>query len=168
VPLLALLALFIVGCDSSCQAIRSRRRGSALARLRRVALGRAASNELGTSEDGKRKHCTLRWATFLAWSSQTSSKRRLLRAILEAHHAAVRSQLQRHRGREVKTTGDGVLAPFDGPARAQEIVRAVRPLDIEVRAGIRNLRPNQSSTSSYWDTEHISWELVPKPESVHP
>ena len=62
------------------------------------------------------------------------------RAILEAHHTAIRSQLQRHRGREVKTTGDGVLALFDGPARAvrcaQEIVRAVRPLDIEVRAGL--------------------------------
>ena len=40
------------------------------------------------------------------------------RAILEAHHTAIRSQLHRHRGREVKTTGDGVLALFDGPARA--------------------------------------------------
>jgi class 3 adenylate cyclase len=62
------------------------------------------------------------------------------RSTLEAHHAAVRSQLQRYRGREVKTTGDGFLALFDGPARAvrcaQEIVRAVRPLDIEVRAGV--------------------------------
>lgn len=62
------------------------------------------------------------------------------RATLEAHHATVRAQLQRHRGREVKTTGDGFLALFDGPARAvrcaQEIVRAVRSLDIEVRAGV--------------------------------
>jgi pimeloyl-ACP methyl ester carboxylesterase len=62
------------------------------------------------------------------------------RATLAAHDTAVRSQLQRHRGREVKTTGDGFLALFDGPARAvrcaQEIVRAVRPLDIEIRAGL--------------------------------
>jgi pimeloyl-ACP methyl ester carboxylesterase len=62
------------------------------------------------------------------------------RSTLEAHHAAVREQLQRHRGREVKTTGDGFLALFDGPARAvrcaQEIVKAVRPLDIEIRAGV--------------------------------
>jgi class 3 adenylate cyclase len=62
------------------------------------------------------------------------------RSTLEAHHAAVRSQLQRHRGREVKTTGDGFLALFDGPARAvrcaQEIVKAVQPLDLEVRAGV--------------------------------
>jgi pimeloyl-ACP methyl ester carboxylesterase len=62
------------------------------------------------------------------------------RATLAAHDTAVREQLLRHRGREVKTTGDGFLALFDGPARAvrcaQEIVRAVRPLDIEVRAGV--------------------------------
>ncbi len=62
------------------------------------------------------------------------------RSILEAHHTAVRSQLQRHRGREVKTTGDGFLALFDGPARAvhcaREIVKAVRPLNLEVRAGV--------------------------------
>ncbi|WP_026202595.1 adenylate/guanylate cyclase domain-containing protein [Bradyrhizobium sp. WSM2793] len=62
------------------------------------------------------------------------------RSTLEAHHAAVRSELERHRGREVKTTGDGFLALFDGPARAvrcaQRIVRAVRPLDLEVRAGV--------------------------------
>lgn len=36
------------------------------------------------------------------------------RSTLEAHHAAVRSELERHRGREVKTTGDGFLALFDG------------------------------------------------------
>lgn len=62
------------------------------------------------------------------------------RSILEAHHSAVRSELQRYRGREVKTTGDGFLALFDGPARAvrcaQEIVRAMRPLDLEIRAGV--------------------------------
>jgi class 3 adenylate cyclase len=62
------------------------------------------------------------------------------RSILEAHHTAVRSQLERYRGREVKTTGDGFLALFDGPARAvhcaREIVNAVRPLDLEVRAGV--------------------------------
>jgi hypothetical protein len=70
-PLSVPLALFIVGCDSSCRAIRSHWRGSALARLRRVALGRAASNGLGTPEDGKRKHWTLRCATFLVRSSET-------------------------------------------------------------------------------------------------
>lgn len=62
------------------------------------------------------------------------------RSTLEAHHAIVRSQLQRHRGQEVKTTGDGFLVLFDGPARAarcaQEIVKALQPLEIEIRAGV--------------------------------
>ena len=40
------------------------------------------------------------------------------RQLLERHDAAVRRQLALHRGREVKTMGDGFLATFDGPARA--------------------------------------------------
>jgi pimeloyl-ACP methyl ester carboxylesterase len=62
------------------------------------------------------------------------------RALLERHDAAVRHQLALHRGREVKTMGDGFLATFDGPARAIRCARAVREevagLGIEVRAGI--------------------------------
>jgi class 3 adenylate cyclase len=62
------------------------------------------------------------------------------RELLERHEAIVRRQLERHRGREVKTTGDGFLATFDGPARAigcaRAIVDAVQPLGIEIRAGL--------------------------------
>jgi pimeloyl-ACP methyl ester carboxylesterase len=62
------------------------------------------------------------------------------RALLERHDAAVRRQLTLHRGREVKTMGDGFLATFDGPARAIRCAAAVRDevagLGIEVRAGI--------------------------------
>jgi class 3 adenylate cyclase len=60
--------------------------------------------------------------------------------LLRSHHAAVRSQLERFRGHEVNTTGDGFVATFDGPARAVrcawEIADAVRPLGIEIRAGL--------------------------------
>ena len=38
--------------------------------------------------------------------------------MLERHDALFRRALERHRGREVKRTGDGFLATFDGPARA--------------------------------------------------
>ena len=59
--------------------------------------------------------------------------------LLEKHNAVVRALLARYRGNEVKTTGDGFLAIFDGPARAvkcaQGICGAVRPLGLEVRAG---------------------------------
>jgi class 3 adenylate cyclase len=59
--------------------------------------------------------------------------------LLEKHNATVRAFLARYRGTEVKTTGDGFLATFDGPARAvrcaQGICQAVKPLGLEVRAG---------------------------------
>ena len=45
---------------------------------------------------------------------------------LEAHNQVVREQLARFRGREVKTTGDGFLASFDGPARAIRAAHAIR------------------------------------------
>jgi class 3 adenylate cyclase len=62
------------------------------------------------------------------------------RQLLERHDAAVRRQLSLHRGREVKTMGDGFLATFDGPARAvraaRAVTEAVRAIGIEVRAGL--------------------------------
>jgi class 3 adenylate cyclase len=60
--------------------------------------------------------------------------------LLDRHHAIVRRELERHRGREVDTAGDGFLATFDGPARAVRcacaIRDAVRDLGLEVRAGV--------------------------------
>jgi pimeloyl-ACP methyl ester carboxylesterase len=60
--------------------------------------------------------------------------------LLNDHHALVRAEVVRHRGREIDTAGDGFLAAFDGPARgiraACAIAAAVRRLGIEVRAGI--------------------------------
>ncbi len=62
------------------------------------------------------------------------------RGLLDVHHAAVRRELARYRGTEVKSLGDGFLATFDGPARAVRcacaIAEAVRPLDIQVRCGL--------------------------------
>jgi class 3 adenylate cyclase len=62
------------------------------------------------------------------------------RQLLERHDAAIRRQLTLHRGREVKTMGDGFLATFDGPARAIRCATALQEdvagLGVEVRAGI--------------------------------
>ena len=62
------------------------------------------------------------------------------REILERHQRAVRDSLGRFQGREVKSTGDGVLATFDGPARAIRCARAIveesEPLGIRIRAGL--------------------------------
>jgi pimeloyl-ACP methyl ester carboxylesterase len=64
------------------------------------------------------------------------------RDLLEAHHQAVRRDLDRFRGREVKTLGDGSLATFDGPARAiqcgQAIAETARSLGLEERIGIHS------------------------------
>jgi class 3 adenylate cyclase len=60
--------------------------------------------------------------------------------LLERHHALVRAELERFRGREIDTAGDGFLATFDGPARAvrcaSAVRDAVRALGLEVRAGV--------------------------------
>jgi pimeloyl-ACP methyl ester carboxylesterase len=65
---------------------------------------------------------------------------RAWRDLLENHHALIRRELDRFRGREIDTAGDGFLASFDGPARAIRCARAiseeVRSLGIEVRAGL--------------------------------
>jgi pimeloyl-ACP methyl ester carboxylesterase len=62
------------------------------------------------------------------------------RGLLDVHHAAVRRELARYRGSEVKSLGDGFLATFDGPARAVRCACAIaedmRPLDIQVRCGL--------------------------------
>jgi len=62
------------------------------------------------------------------------------RELLDAHHAAVRRQLDRFRGREIDTSGDGFLASFDGPARAIRCagaaIDAVGELGLEIRAGV--------------------------------
>jgi class 3 adenylate cyclase len=62
------------------------------------------------------------------------------RDLLEEHQKLVRARLEQFEGREVKTTGDGFLAIFDGPTRAVECARALvddmPSLGIEVRAGM--------------------------------
>ena len=60
--------------------------------------------------------------------------------LLVDHQEVVRQQLGRFRGREVKTTGEGFLATFDGPARAIRAADAIRAglaeLGLEVRVGL--------------------------------
>src|SRR5947209_7836633 len=62
------------------------------------------------------------------------------RALLDEHHAVIRRNIARFRGREVKTTGDGFLATFDGPARgvrcACAIADEIKVLGIDIRAGL--------------------------------
>jgi class 3 adenylate cyclase/pimeloyl-ACP methyl ester carboxylesterase len=60
--------------------------------------------------------------------------------LVARHHALVRAQLDRYRGRELDTAGDGFFATFDGPIRAIRCAIAVRAavldLGLEIRAGL--------------------------------
>ena len=62
------------------------------------------------------------------------------RDLVDEHHGRVRRELERHRGREIDTAGDGFFASFDGPARAIRAACAIResvqPLGIDIRAGL--------------------------------
>jgi pimeloyl-ACP methyl ester carboxylesterase/class 3 adenylate cyclase len=62
------------------------------------------------------------------------------REVLGAQRTLVRRELDRYRGREIDTAGDGFFASFDGPARAVRCARmlrdAVQALGIEIRAGL--------------------------------
>jgi class 3 adenylate cyclase len=62
------------------------------------------------------------------------------RFLLERHDTLFRQALDRHRGREIKRTGDGFMATFDGPARAircaASVAEAMGSLGLEVRAGL--------------------------------
>jgi class 3 adenylate cyclase len=62
------------------------------------------------------------------------------RELLQAHHAAVRAELARYGGKEIRGTGDGVFATFDGPAKAiacaHRAVARVAELGLDIRAGV--------------------------------
>lgn len=65
---------------------------------------------------------------------------RAWRHVIERHHAVVRKELARHRGREIDTAGDGFFAAFDGPGRAIRCAAAIRDgaraLDLRLRIGV--------------------------------
>jgi class 3 adenylate cyclase len=62
------------------------------------------------------------------------------RELLDRHDELVRRELDRFKGREIVTTGDGFLVTFDGPGRAVRcalsITRAAAPIGVEIRAGV--------------------------------
>jgi class 3 adenylate cyclase len=80
--------------------------------------------------------------TDLVGSTETAARLgdRRWREVLDRHHVAVRDEIAKHRGQEVKSTGDGFLATFDGPARAilcaKSVVERLSDLGLTVRAGL--------------------------------
>ncbi len=73
------------------------------------------------------------------------------RDLLDHHNEIVRRDLERFRGREVDSAGDGFFATFDGPARAircaRSVVTNVRTLGLEVRAGYTPVSASLQATT---------------------
>jgi class 3 adenylate cyclase len=80
--------------------------------------------------------------TDIAGSTERASELgdRRWRELLDAHDRSVRREIARFQGREIKTTGDGFLSAFDGPARAIRCARAVTSsasqLGLRIRSGL--------------------------------
>jgi class 3 adenylate cyclase len=92
-------------------------------------------------EESDRVLCTLLFTDIVS-STQTAAAMgdRRWRELLDEHDRMFRLTLQRQRGREVNTTGDGFVATFDGPARAircaKTLVETAKGLGFEIRAGV--------------------------------
>ena len=113
---------------------------------------------------GDRPFVALGWAGYRTWLAERDGERVLLtllvtdivdstkralelgdatwRDMLARHYQDVRSILDRYRGRQIKTTGDGILASFDGAGRAIRAALAIRDkaeqTGLEIRAGVHS------------------------------
>ena len=86
------------------------------------------------------------------------------RKLLEAHDATVRREIARFRGSEVKSTGDGFLVLFDGPARAIQCAKAIMegmvPLGIELRAGLHTGEVERTQSDVLGIAVHIAARVM--------
>ena len=84
--------------------------------------------------------------------------------LLEAHHELVRTKLERHKGREIDTAGDGFLAAFDGPAAAIgcacSIRDSVQEIGLQIRAGIHTGECEASDRSLRGVAVHIGARVL--------
>jgi len=84
--------------------------------------------------------------------------------VLAGHDALARQRVAAYRGAVVKTTGDGVLATFDGPARAIEcatdLTQAVRDLGLEIRAGLHTGEVEERDGDVHGIAVHIAARVM--------
>jgi class 3 adenylate cyclase len=86
------------------------------------------------------------------------------RNLLDTHDAVARTIVEQHRGKIVKTTGDGILATFDGPGRAIHCALALRgalqPLGLEIRAGLHTGEVEMRGTDIAGIAAHIAARVL--------
>jgi pimeloyl-ACP methyl ester carboxylesterase/class 3 adenylate cyclase len=86
------------------------------------------------------------------------------RKLLLAHDATVRREIARFRGKEVKSTGDGFLVLFDGPARAIHcslaIIEGMVPLGMQIRAGLHTGEVERTKVDVHGIAVHIAARVM--------
>jgi class 3 adenylate cyclase len=86
------------------------------------------------------------------------------RNLLDTHDVVARTMVEQHRGKVVKTTGDGILATFDGPGRAIRCALALRdalqPLGLEIRAGLHTGEVEMRGTDIAGIAAHIAARVL--------
>ncbi|HEV2685837.1 MAG TPA: adenylate/guanylate cyclase domain-containing protein, partial [Actinomycetota bacterium] len=92
-------------------------------------------------EETDRVLCTLLFTDIVSSTKMAAALGdRRWRELLDEHDRMFRMTLERQRGREVNTTGDGFVATFDGPARAircaKTLVETAKALGFDIRAGV--------------------------------
>jgi class 3 adenylate cyclase/pimeloyl-ACP methyl ester carboxylesterase len=97
--------------------------------------------EINAAESAARRLATVLFTDMVASTEQLrEAGDRQWRALLESHDDIAERTVARHGGRIVKSTGDGMLALFDGPASAAftalELVRTLERVGIHIRAGV--------------------------------
>jgi DNA-binding NarL/FixJ family response regulator len=131
------------------QGVRAVARGDALLspgvtrRLIAAFAGRGGEPALPRGSDSDRVLATVMFSDIVSSTERAAEiGDRRWRDLLDRHDALIRRELERHGGREVKTTGDGFLALFDAPARAIRcavaIRRALRNDGLNVRVGLHS------------------------------
>ena len=88
------------------------------------------------------------------------------RASLDSFYALARRELERHRGREIDTAGDGFFASFDGPARAVRCAQAIgdgtKLLGLDLRAGVHTGEVEVSGAKIAGVTVHVGARIMSK------
>jgi hypothetical protein len=92
------------------------------------------------------------------------------RRLLDRHDEVARGVLQRHAGTEVKSTGDGILATFDSPARAvrcaSDMVEAARIIGLSIRAGVHTGEVERRGNDIAGIAVHIAARWRPSPKAT--
>ena len=128
------------------QGVRAVARGDALLSpgvTRRVIGAFAEERASATGPDPDRVLATVMFSDIVSSTEKAAEiGDRRWRDVLDRHDELVRTELGSHGGREIKATGDGFLALFDGPARAIRcavaIREAVRAAGVDVRIGLHS------------------------------